>query len=235
MIRRPIDVNAGAMPGSKSSFGSRACPCETDSGFTLVEMLVALTLLAFISLMASTFIGQLRIWNTRLSGDAQRQALLLAARHIERTIEDALMLPIDLNDNDGRQYFLGTANQMTFVAHTRTGLLESALRGVRFGIDETGGRRDLHESLSVRRFGSSAEPEDQKVSIAADVDRLEIEYLQYGADGSAQWASNWTAGRSLPLAVRFELTAIRDGKPVTASGVAHIAIATAQPNTSRRR
>ncbi|MCI5075349.1 prepilin-type N-terminal cleavage/methylation domain-containing protein [Oricola sp.] len=207
--------------------GHAAKETNPESGFTLIEMLVALSLVAIISLMAAGFLGQLRLWNGRFASEVPRQELAATARYLENAIAGALMLPIDLADNDERLYFVGTPDSLTFVSHSRVGLAEAALRTVHVGIADVDGGHDLVQILRPRRFHAASITESDKIVILPKIHGIGFEYLERAPDGASRWTTDWSASRRLPLAVRFHLTATRNGDMVSVSGATRLTLASA--------
>jgi len=195
---------------------------EADAGFTLIEVLVTLSLLALMAVLTTTFLSQLGIFNNRQNGRTFQQEADAAARYIERTLENALALPIDVNDNSSRVFFHGESKRVTFVTQSRSGISEAATRTVQIGATASSGAT-LRQTIIQRRFGDSTRRlPARSVVIVDNVGDLSFLYLDQNDEGRPIWVANWNKERSLPTAVRFSLSLRRQGDRYNSDGSARI-------------
>ena len=193
------------------------------AGFSLAEILVVLAILAVITGMTTMFLGQVQQVSQRHAERTVQQELNAVARYLERTLETALALPVDIGDNQNRAFFVGDRQRVTFVSASRIGIQEAAMRTKTITLENDAGKTSLIQSLAARRFGG-AEQRDQSpltVSIVRDIDAVTFEYLA-GASGEPAWQAGWTQDRMLPRAVRFTIAATRNGRSYASKGLARL-------------
>jgi len=166
-----------------------ARPPGTPAGFTLIEMLVALTLSALVVLLAH------RVFAAVTDG-AQRLAEARAA--LDRQANARRLLTALVGDLDiglpGSSGFNGRPSGVAFSTwiEDSNGWLER--RRIGLGVD--GG------ALTVR--GLAGGP----LVLADSVSQLDVDYLlDYGAD--APWVRTWQSPVSAPLAIRIRLSRAR--------------------------
>lgn len=179
----------------------RIFPSSASPGFTLVEILVALSLLAMMGGMTAAFLGQMRRVAELQSEASMRQELDATTRYIERSIEAALALQLDANEN---RVFEGTPNRVSFVDSSRLGISQAALRKKTIQL-KTGSPHHTLEMSIFRRRSAQTDPDPHTVVLLDNVVSLEFRFLdQSTADGS--WLTSWDKQRTLPTAVQAEIT-----------------------------
>jgi hypothetical protein len=190
-----------------------------EEGFTLFEVLVILLLLALMSVLSLTFLNQLSGFRGRNADFPYQAEADNAVRHIERTLESALPLPLDVDEPESQEFFVGGSQNIVLVTQSRVGLSEAVLRTVRIGLKSEGPDSSLVQSNTVRRadLGRQTEPSND-VEILPGVSELEFGYLLFDGAGSPVWAAEWTKEGLLPLAVSINLAIDRNGKRFTAAG-----------------
>jgi general secretion pathway protein J len=182
-----------------------------DRGFTLLELLVAMTLLAFLSLV---LVAGLR-YGTNLWGKTQaKDTALNAARTAERIVAGDLarLYPkfVTVSPTEAYVDFDGTAQAMSFYSTARpdTGfVMRDTLEAVRDG------------DMFAVRFGTVPELARDKSGATTQVllTRLSsAEFSYYGiADGAkeAAWHSAWEKQSAAPQLVRIHVAAADPGVP----------------------
>jgi type II secretory pathway component PulJ len=192
-------------------------------GFSLIEVLVILLLLALMSVMSLTFLNQLGGFHVRNVDSPYQDEADSAVRHIERTLKQALPLPLEAGGEQNRIFFAGTPHVVTFVTQSRMGSNEAAVRTTRIGLtaEQSGGA--LVQSVIIRRperrrrTGNSEDFE-----ILRGVSELEFGYLLFDRTGSPVWEPVWGKESLLPMAVSVDLAIDRHGKRYTASGLVQL-------------
>lgn len=179
------------------------------AGFTLLEILAALVLLAL--LLLGVYSGIASASRSVRSGTAaiERMDQLRAAQQfLRRELAQSLAAPISRTDRGEPVYFQGDAHEMRYVAPLPgyLGKLGPQLQQLQLVDDGAGGLRlELRLALLPPDGGppqALGEPQ-----VLFDHSRAGgFHYLGTDADGSAlPWAGEWTADRSLPQVVRIEL------------------------------
>ncbi len=189
-----------------------------NQGFVLIEILVALSVVAVMAgLMAGVF-GQLRsVANLREQVTA-RAELTGAASHLERTFAAARKAPLPGQEEDGRKMLDGKPTEVRFAAVTRQGFYSLALRDIRIYIDRETGPARLVQTLTLRRPGEPDEESKVNVVILENFDTLAF---SYSADGSS-FSSTWDSDETLPKLVRVTIGRSISGRSVTATALARI-------------
>lgn len=189
-----------------------------NQGFVLIEILVALSVIAVMAgLMAGVF-GQLRsVANLREQITAKSE-LAGAASHLERTFAAAKKAPLPGQEEDERKMFDGKPTEVRFAAVTRQGFYSLALRDIRIYVDRQTGPPRLVQSLTLRRPGEPADESKVNVVILENFDTITF---TYSADGTS-FASVWNSEETLPRLVKVTIGRTISGKRVTATALARI-------------
>lgn len=176
-----------------------------DDGFTLVETLVGLALLALIGLLlASALATGRRI----LEGFEQRGAAAATSDPLPILTEllgNARLLEVLPGQTQQEPSFVGEADRAAFVT-----LIEK--RGQAAGLynavlsaqpNQNGNATALILELSLRRPGSRAVPRsEQQFVLLPDIESVSLEYLGASGAGSSTWQPRWHDAQALPQAVR---------------------------------
>ncbi len=193
------------------------------SGFTLVEILVALTILAIMGGMTTTFLSQLRKASEIQAVQTVQEDLDEAARYMERSLESALALPVDMTQARNRSFLTGSPSSVSFVSAARMGVSPASLRSKTIRLETQASASQIVIRIEPRRFGSRANA-PLKVSLLEAVDTLTFEYLDAGS-GNVEWLDQWRRDRQLPVAIRFTITRETNGSNYESSGLARLAMA----------
>lgn len=189
-----------------------AKPPIHDRGFTLVELVLAMTLLA---IMVGILYGAFSL-SERAAAKAQARA-----EHSQnlRTREEILAgyirsaFPYRVSLRDASVYFIGSDRAVEFISSLSTGLGGRGMSRVRISSDlESGGGADvmLEEEMPVR-VGDKATGGGgyrNNVLLAEGLRGLRFEYLDPGTDPQKfeeNWVDEWDGKqkRALPRAVRL--------------------------------
>ena len=195
-----------------------------SGGFTLLELLVAMALVALVTLIAATaFRLTIQAWE-RGSGEGESRqiqsalpALLekqLAARVITRVFGQAKINPA--------VYFCGGENSLSFItAYSPQGSALQGMQWVRYQFDS--GRKTLliyqqsvtrQDDLPVadRGLGSKTAQEGVPVSQIQGISDFRLAYTAeplYDPDDPRQWQKNWECGaesNGVPSGLMLEMT-----------------------------
>jgi len=174
-----------------------------DDGFTLVEILVALTLLGLMATMTINVFQQLRAVRSIQTHYEARSNTASVVNYIGSEISRAMAIPLN-TDADGMMRSLeGTATSVRFVAATRSGFKEDALREISFSIETKDAQTKLVRHVRSRTGGDS--PSDNRIDeLLSGKTALKFSYRS-GHDGG-QWAESWQNEADLPAAIRIQVT-----------------------------
>jgi type II secretory pathway component PulJ len=211
---------------------------EQCDGFSLIDMLVALVLLAIISGLMLAFIGQFRVLQRLRTDISAKMELDALTGYLQDTIGGAMPLPFLDNQPDTRFVFEGTKSRLRFTTIARQGVQSFGLRETALALEGQGDRQTLVQDFYPRRLDEQERTAaTATIELAANITTLKFEYLSYDAKTRAPiWSEDWLARNGLPAAVRFDFTSQRNGKVLQSSGQAVVNLAeepqaTTQPGT----
>jgi type II secretory pathway component PulJ len=199
---------------------------DPRAGFSLVDMLVALVLLAVVSGLMASFIGQFRVIN-RLRTDRTAQMELDAlAGYLENTIGSAMTLPFVAGQEEQRLSFEGTATKLRFVTIARQGARSFGLRESGISLKD----KTIVQDFSPRRLDKTDRASaSTSIDLAGGVALLEFRYLSYDATTrQPRWTTEWLSRSGLPAAVRIAVAAERNEKMLRSDGHAILKMATGE-------
>jgi general secretion pathway protein J len=179
------------------------------AGFTLLEILAALVLLAL--LLLGVYSGIASASRSVRSGTAaiERMDQLRAAQQfLRRELAQSLAAPISRTDRGEPVYFQGDAHEMRYVAPLPgyLGKLGPQLQQLQLVDDGAGGLRLELRLALLPPDGGPPQALGEPQVLFDHIRAGGFHYLGTDADGSAlPWAGEWTADRSLPQMVRIEL------------------------------
>ncbi len=195
------------------------------AGFTLVEILVAMSILAMIGGMVTVFFGQLRKVTELQSVESVQQELDSVTRYLERSLEGALALPVNMNQSRDRFFLSGTSDVVSFVSASRLGVSPASLRtkSIRLIADTEGNTLDM--TIKPRRFTRTAE-KPLTVTLLEGVETFRFEYLDKAVDSTEPvWLDNWERERQLPAAIRVTITLETQGRTLLGTAIARLTMA----------
>ncbi len=187
------------------------------SGFTLIEVVIAMTLLATIMvLLYSGLTFALRSWD---AGDANGRRVAdrrLGENFLRREMTE--MFPMRWKDATAVKFaFEGERDHLRFVSSRPAGLSQGGLSLV--SLDVQAGQEPRSRNLVMRR----AMPDDDAVDfgpldkaepslLIANVESVQFSY--FGAEGDfiePKWTDAWTFKAAIPLLVKVRVTMV-DGR-----------------------
>ena len=181
--------------------------CRASAGFTLLELLIAITLL---SLLLAALFGGLRLgaraWERSEERLDESARLQVVQNFLRERLAQAYPLTAENQVGRLRLAFEGTADALRFVtvmpAYLGTGFAELVL-----AVEDRSETRDL--VVQWRRFELLPRLDDQESQVKvllADVEGLEIAY--YGALARGEpilWHEQWLEVMALPQLVRLRV------------------------------
>jgi len=186
---------------------------QAQRGFTLIEILVAMTLMAIIGVLGFRGLDNVRHASERLSNTAARwQEIALASERIGRDVRQAFGVPG--RTADGREApawqtrrWLDERPEAAQLIFSRLGNGEGDVQriGYRWDKDASGGGQlslllwpAVDAALPVRRY-----------LLLDGIAKLELSYL----DAQGNWLADWPTAlaRQLPRALRLVMTLVEGG------------------------
>ena len=190
-------------------------------GFTLVELLIALSILSFVMVLcASGFKFGTRVWERVDSQSEHIDSLQAVQGFIRTSVSHALIRNRQLDDdNDEEQVselslenlFVGKPHQLSYVSYSP-----------QYGIDDYLYRYKLYFNKQQKSLAIAYSPYNLKLknynqkplSIIEGVKSLEIKYFSgfYSERDNSSWLDEWEDGYSLPLLIKINVVFIDETK-----------------------
>ncbi len=182
-------------------------------GFTLVELLVAMTIL---SLITGLIFSGLQ-FGTKVAGDLQSevahtQKVHLVQRMLRKQLQHAAPMTRKSIESTGEVAFEAKYDSIEFIATMSAGTGYSGLYRVRIGIEEDFSRGNGNKKLTLA--SSALVPEDdfrggvpklREVVVFENFSDGEFMYRDSAEAGTDGWVSEWRNSRKLPALVRLSL------------------------------
>lgn len=181
---------------------------EAQEGATLLELLVALSLLALLSVYAVGAIRYLQNFDRVQELIEERASLEAVRTHLRRSIETMRIAFLIQDGGSPKLAFSGGKNAVTFVSHADSRLEYGGLYLVRFGLNEdSSGLRDLVTMRRAFRPHMDMAAAAENLSILNRIDALTFRYYGSPQEGAKpEWHENWPETNVLPQAIRVEVT-----------------------------
>jgi len=172
----------------------------SNKGFTLLELMIAMTIFSFMSIMAYGGLANVLTSNEVLEEQAERlKELQRTMMFLERDIRQIVSRPAQTGYQQispAFSYGFDTSGLFEFTRAGNSnpvGLVRSSLQRVRY---------DLEEGELIRlswNLVDHIDAEPVRMTLIEDVDSLELRMLDKGN----QWKSNWRSGADIPVAVEL--------------------------------
>ena len=167
-----------------------------EAGFTLLELLVAVTLLAFLSvgLMAGLRFGT-NIWQKAQSKNVDTNAMRLAQKSLMESLTRAYPKLVVLSPDESHVDFDGIEDRMSFLETTKSGhILRDTLGTVAAG-------KDL---ALVMRAGPELGGTVAETKLLRHVSSVEFAYFgAAGTEKTPSWHRQWRNQHALPEMIRI--------------------------------
>ncbi|HEU0278123.1 MAG TPA: prepilin-type N-terminal cleavage/methylation domain-containing protein [Rhodanobacteraceae bacterium] len=175
-------------------------------GFTLLEVLLALVLLAFVMLgVWGALRGASRLTQSADAIMTQSEAVRTVQQFLRRYLAGAMPQPFVPADGGAPRMFRGTATSMEFVAALPMQSGHAGLYIQALSLDTHAG--DTALELDYRPYpGGPADAQPVHHVLLRHLAGGSFEYLGTATYGAAPvWSDDWRAAQGLPLAVRIRL------------------------------
>jgi len=182
-------------------------------GFTLVELTIALVLLA---LMSAVMFGSLSFAGRSWDGGEAKAAQVSEMRQTQQFLRGQLSSQYPLRERKTVEfplYFAGAADEMRYAAALPTRVTEGGLYFFRLSIARDGDKSRLVQEQVVADpeiVGDIDFRDAERAVLAEGIKELKFGY--YGRDAGAadteapSWRDRWDDKQRLPLLVRIEVT-----------------------------
>lgn len=199
-------------------------PRPTNSaGFTLLELLVAITVLGLLTgLLASGLGFGARVWERQRGHLELTSDLQIAQDVLRRTLSQAISLPTPADDADPPPSFVGTETSLEFLGPPPARSLTGGLFAYDVDVEgeEPAQRLVLHWRLRTpdgkppKRHVTNAAPGPEEMLLLGKevvlLDRLaSVEFSFFGSGENAAnptWSNSWRSADKLPGMVRVRVT-----------------------------
>jgi general secretion pathway protein J len=174
---------------------------HAQAGFALVELLVAMTLMTFLS---AALLGSIRFgitaWGRGTERSDQVHTSMVAQNLVRGIIESAY--PLFLPSNTGGNVdFAGSATSLQLLAPVPLALGAGGRARITFSVEQRGGRSDL--LMAAQPELADRAPDPTRKTLLADLDGADFAYFgRKRTDKAAQWHDAWSNELALPAIVR---------------------------------
>jgi prepilin-type N-terminal cleavage/methylation domain-containing protein len=184
---------------------------DHESGFTLLEVLLALTLTAIISVLVLEGVGATRLAWDRLRTASPSEELEFSAQRLRELLRKARPVFIsDVPNGPGRLLFDGSSGELTFVSLSEGYALSGGL--VRLRIEHArvakGSKETLNIGLRADVFRARLlnKTEDAPISLFRNLSSFGLRYYGQSERGQQdQWHDNWLGKRVLPKVIEAKM------------------------------
>jgi general secretion pathway protein J len=182
-----------------------------ENGFTLLELLVSITLLAFLSLALVTGLRfGTQVWNKSQTANVDTNAMRSAQTWIERSVAGIYPEYVVASPTDAFVVFDGTAARMRYLSTIDApdgGLAQVTLEA---------STQDGGEALEAEVASDLAKPHTSPAVIVLLRQLGAVEFAYFGAREGEKvpvWHRSWQHERSLPLLIRVRAAMPRPSAP----------------------
>lgn len=170
-----------------------------QAGFTIVEVIIALTILSLLMLTLITAVRTLGNTQTRVQLVIDRtDEMRMVSQFLRRSIGQAMPVLRREKGKNESTYFRGTENELVWVSPISAGPAIGGLNVVRLSVEE----KQL--ILQLQAFKSPEEEPDwedvDKHTLVLDLEEIVIGYR---LDKTQEWQEEWAQGAASPQTVRL--------------------------------
>jgi prepilin-type N-terminal cleavage/methylation domain-containing protein len=195
-----------------------------DDGFTLVEVLVALSVIALMSGLMLAMMGQFRHLTYADHRLTDQTALKKTANHIAGLLERAEALPLEITPGAPLVFMAAQEGGARFLAVAKSGALTSGLLQIEINLEKKDGIERVVETISPRSASDQAAGK-ATFELLGHAERLTFSYLHTAEapEHEPVWSAEWKTAGELPVAIRVTIqTRDKSGDPLSASSIAYL-------------
>jgi general secretion pathway protein J len=179
---------------------------RSSAGFTLVELLVALSLF---SLLSVALFGSIRVgtaaWSRATTYADESDHGLHAQDLLRHLIENAYPLYLPDNANSGHVDFAGSATALSFLSGAPMALGKGGRSRISLAVEPHGERIDLLLEAKPELAVVNDEAEKARKPLLTGASAVAFSYFgKTPADRSAAWHDDWANRAELPRLIRIE-------------------------------
>ena len=175
-----------------------------DDGFTLVEMLVALALMAVLSAYG---LGALRAYQAmnRLAAALDQQSEVDAVhRHMKQALADARPVFEGEAGAEPQAVFQGEAHSVRFATVLSDRIARGGLHVAEYALDPE--RREMTIARQLFRPAANASRPEPPLALIGGIDTLDFRYCARPCRGAPQtWPDHWDDPESLPAFIAVSI------------------------------
>lgn len=201
-----------------------ACSLAVPRGFTLLELLVALTLVAIVTLIAATaFRLTVQAWERGSEEGESRQIQSALPTLLEKQLAARVIMPVFGQAKvNPATYFCGGENSLSFItAYAPQGSMLQGMLWVRYQYDPSLKTLFIYQQSLTRLedldiaaggLGSKKAAPGLPVSQIQEISDFRLAYateFMYDPDDTRQWLSNWDCGADsvgVPFGLMLKMT-----------------------------
>lgn len=191
-------------------------PFNNSTGFTLVEVMIAMTILSLILvLLFSTIFTANRSWQITERKIAQNDELRIVSYFIQRQISQNI--PLMWMDQDGqRLVFEGKHDELTFTSTLPAHRGGGGIHLITLKVNQTD---DVHHlDLFYRHIDSDVSPFEknpdvEEVTLLENINSIELAYFgQDKIDETPTWRDAWQNDEILPILISIKIYAVNNSQ-----------------------
>lgn len=200
----------------------RRCPDNDEhdrhengqGGFTLIEMLVTLCVVALLGIAIAGGLSQLGRMRTITQTVAAEQELDAAIGYLQDLVARSQLLPL-VHQGDGKASLIGDQQSLRLVSQARTASDRQVLWDIQLALAPKNGSMALVERHIARRALDRGI--ESEFTVLAGITHLRVRYLSRLPTGKLSWDESWSR-ESRPLAIAIRIGCLRDGRTLSAEG-----------------
>ncbi|MBL1140415.1 MAG: prepilin-type N-terminal cleavage/methylation domain-containing protein [Proteobacteria bacterium] len=182
---------------------------KNDSGFTLIEVIIAMTILSLILvLLFSTLFTANRSWQSTERKISQNDELRLVGYFIQRQLSQNVPL-MWVSKEERRLIFEGKSNELRFTSSLPAHRGGGGIQIITLKVNQTDNAS--HLDLHYRNANTDSSPfkdheTDEKTTLLENIDAIELSY--FGSDKIDEdpvWRDEWQNDELLPIMISLKV------------------------------